>query len=179
MQFEIFVHQTGLFSSGLEVMVSRDWINYDTVALINAKQLTQIANDSLCSDQKLFDQCKEKYLLGVVNDTIGCTPRNSSIYVGCNSFEMKQKSYVEFGKATNDDFKTGEDTCLLPCTISLIQLTLFSQRKPKSAWGPKNLILRIPRKIMTIRSGFIYTVWEFAAEFGGWSGVLLGNGVFY
>ena len=58
--------------------------------------------------------------------------RNSSIYVGCNSFEVKQKSYVEFGKATNDDFKTGEDTCLLPCTISLIQLSLFSQRKPVS-----------------------------------------------
>ena len=86
MQFEIFVHQTGLFSSGLEVMVSRDWMNYDTVALINAKQLTQIANDSLCSDQMLFDQCKEKYLLGVVNDTIGCTPRyNFSVPLNINN----------------------------------------------------------------------------------------------
>jgi len=92
MQFEIFVHQTGLFSSGLEVMVSRDWINYDTVALINAKQLTQIANDSLCSDQTLFDQCKEKYLLGVVNDTIGCTPRyNFSVLLNMKNSFTKRK----------------------------------------------------------------------------------------
>ena len=57
--------------------------------------------------------------------------RNSSMYVGCNSFVVKLKSYVKFGAATND-FKTGDDTCLLPCTISLIQLSLFSQRKPVS-----------------------------------------------
>ena len=91
MQFEIFVHQTGLFSSGLEVMVSRDWMNYNTIALINAKQLTQIANNSLCSDQTMFDRCKEKYLLGVVNDTIGCTPRyNFSVPLNMNNSWQKE-----------------------------------------------------------------------------------------
>ena len=163
-------------------------MNYDTVALLNANKLTQIAKDSLwkheniknndmtSSNRPLFWSINLIFSLWLFNSTLYSTKnnnscvfflfklckflkirtgnifktkffnfdfinddtlkqflfRNSSIYVGCNSFEMKQKSYVEFGKATNDDFKTGEDTCLLPCTISLIQLTLFSQRKPVS-----------------------------------------------
>ena len=74
-EFELFIHQTGLFSSGLEVMVNRDWLSFDTTVLLHAKQLTQIPNNTRCSDRALFDRCKGTYLLGAVNATMGCTPR--------------------------------------------------------------------------------------------------------
>ena len=38
----------------------------------------------------------------------------------------------------------------------------------------KYLIIKKPRNIEVVKSEYIYTIWEFAAEFGGWVGILFG-----
>ena len=38
----------------------------------------------------------------------------------------------------------------------------------------KCLIIKKPRTVQHLKSEYIYSIWEFAAEFGGWIGVLCG-----
>ena len=36
------------------------------------------------------------------------------------------------------------------------------------------LIIKKPMYVEVVKSEYIYTIWEFAAEFGGWVGILFG-----
>jgi len=36
------------------------------------------------------------------------------------------------------------------------------------------VVIRKPRNIQVLKSEYIYTFWEFTAEFGGWVGILFG-----
>ena len=38
----------------------------------------------------------------------------------------------------------------------------------------KYLIIKKPMYVEVVKSEYIYTIWEFAAEFGGWVGILFG-----
>ena len=38
----------------------------------------------------------------------------------------------------------------------------------------RHLIIRLENNVEVLESEYIYTIWEFTAEFGGWVGILFG-----
>ncbi|XP_023324170.1 uncharacterized protein LOC111698144 [Eurytemora carolleeae] len=74
-------------------------------------------------------------------------------------------------------FKADVNSCLLPCSVTLIGLELFSYKDladlPYST-PSLNLTVLMPNMIRVTKAEYIYTIWEFISEFCGWFGILFG-----
>ena len=54
--------------------------------------------------------------------------------------------------------------------FNLRQNSLYFQNESKE----KHVLIKMPKEIKIFKVDYVYTVWEFISEFGGWVGVLFG-----
>ncbi|XP_023348485.1 uncharacterized protein LOC111717205 isoform X4 [Eurytemora carolleeae] len=91
---------------------------------------------------------------------------------------MKRMQRLKEGyQEISASFKAGPITCLFPCRTTIFEVHRFYREKKKSGSEEKYLIIKKPKDLHSHKNEYIYTIWEFAAEFGGWMGVLSGYSI--
>ena len=58
----LHIHERGQFDSGYDIMLSRDKLDGSTILLLDLEQMLNIPDPEVCSQDYLYDKCKEKYI---------------------------------------------------------------------------------------------------------------------
>ena len=70
---KLYIHETGLFGSGYEVKFQTEWYEGNTVVLLDLEQIVNIPDPSMCNQDYLFDQCKQRYISEEFKTVTGCS----------------------------------------------------------------------------------------------------------
>ena len=70
---KLYIHETGLFGSGYEVKFQTEWYEGNTVVLLDLEQIVNIPDPSVCNQDYLFDQCKQRYISEEFKTGAGCS----------------------------------------------------------------------------------------------------------
>ena len=68
----LYIHETGLFGSGYEVKIIKKWYEGNTVVLLDLQQIVKLPEPSVCSQDYLYDKCKQRFISNKLNAKIGC-----------------------------------------------------------------------------------------------------------
>ena len=85
-------------------------------------------------------------------------------------------------KNISRDFKSEPQTCPSACKPMLLDIKRVFQKSPlykghPNYVEPKEVFISIrkPELVNVIEANYVYTLWKFATEFGGYVGLFFGN----
>ncbi|XP_023347782.1 uncharacterized protein LOC111716530 [Eurytemora carolleeae] len=125
---KLYIHETGLFGSGYEVKFQTEWYEGNTVVLLDLEQIINIPDPSVCNQVYLFDKCKQRYISEEFKAGEGCSlklPR-SAVDQEIKICDASDNNVTNGFKTVSKQFKRNTNSCLLPCSLSLIGFKLFS-----------------------------------------------------